>query len=402
MTTSFFIAKRYFFSKKDKNIINLISMLAMGGVAVITAALVIVMSGFNGMEQLTMAQYNAFSPDIQVSPIRGKSFVYNDSLRKIITQITEIQAITEVIEDNALLRYGDVQAVVNLKGVSKNFVKQYDLETRLVAGQFYTEKDNKAYMILGIGILNQLSVNLDDEFKPLMCWYPKKQKNLSLDPDKAFKKLPIIAVGAISVEQQFDQNNVIVPIEFANELMQYGDKITSLEVKAQAGEIDIVQEKLREILGKSFHIKTRQEQQVHILRAIKIERLLVFFAFAFILAIASFNIFFSLAMLAIEKRKDIKVLFSLGATTTTIQQIFLYIGAILAGVGSMTGLLLGYTICFTQQKIGFVKLGIESAVVDAYPITMFWGDFLAICLTIIFITLIASYIPARNAAKQIN
>jgi lipoprotein-releasing system permease protein len=401
MRSSFFIAKRYFFSKKDKNIINLISILAMAGVAVITAALVIVMSGFNGMEALTMAQYNAFSADIQVTTVKGKGFVFGDSLRKILTQIPQIQALTEVIEDNALLRYGDVQTVVNLKGVSKNFVEQYDLQSKLVTGEFYTEKENKAYMILGIGILNQLSVNIEDEFKPLLCWYPKRQKNISLDVDKAFKKMPIVAVGAISVEQQFDQSNVLVPIQFASELMQYEGKITSLEIKTKNGEIELVKEKLQSILGNNFHIKSREEQQVHILRAVKIERLLVFFAFAFILAIASFNIFFSLAMLAIEKRKDIKILFSLGAKTKTIQEIFLYIGAIIAGIGAMSGLSLGYGICFLQQKLGFVKLGIQSAVVDAYPIKMLAQDFFAICATVILITLVASYVPARNAAKQV-
>ncbi len=401
MTTSFYIAKRYFFSKKDKNIINLIAILAMAGVAVVTAALVMVISGFNGMEELTLAQYNAFSAEILVAPVKGKTFVYNDSLKKIISQVPHIQAITEVIEDNALLRYGDVQAVINLKGVSKNFTEQYNLESKLVAGEFFTEKDNKAYMILGLGIFHQLSINLQDEFKPLMCWYPKKQKSFSLEPDKVFKKLPIFAIGAISVEQQFDHNNVIVPIEFANELMQYKENITSLEIKTKNNNISEVQEKLQEKLGNNFTIKNREEQQMHILRAVKIERLLVFFAFSFILAMASFNIFFSLAMLAIEKTKDIKLLFSLGATTKTVREIFLYIGVIIAGVGSISGLILGYGICFAQQRFGFVKLGIPSAVVDAYPIKTSLTDFIAICITIVVITLFASYIPAKNAAKQI-
>lgn len=402
MTTAFFIAKRYFFSKKDKNIINLIAILAMGGVAVVTAALVMVMSGFNGMEELTLAQYNAFSPEIQVTVVKGKSFDYTDSLQKILSQVPDIEAITEVIEDNALLRYGDVQTVINLKGVSNNFEQQYNLKDRLVIGDFYTEKNNVAYMILGIGVLNQLSVNIEDEFKPLMCWYPKKQKNLSLEPDKAFKKMPILPIGAISVEQQFDQNHVIVPLSFAQELMQYENKRTSLEIKAKEGKKEILQEKLQYLLGQKFNVKNREEQQLHILRAVKIERLLVFLAFAFILAIASFNIFFSLAMLAVEKKKDIYILFSLGTTSQTVQKIFLYIGAIIAGTGAITGLLLGYGICFAQQKLGFVKLGIESAVIDAYPIKMTVNDFMAISITVIFITLVASYIPAKNAAKQLR
>lgn len=399
MQTAFFIAKRYFFSQKKKNVIQLISLIAMGSVAVVTAALVIVMAGFNGMEALTMEQYNVFYPEIAITTARGKTFVYDDSLKNVIGKVKNIAAITEVIEDNALIRYGNVQAVVNLKGVSKNFVEQYDIKSRLIAGNFFTEKDNRAYMILGLGVFNQLSVEVGDVLKPLMCWYPKRQKNLSLEPDKAFKKLPIMASGAVSVEQQFDQNHVLVPLEFAAELMQYETKRTSLEIKTSNANIETVQAALKNCLGTAFVVRNREEQQISILRAIKIERLLVFFAFAFILAISSFNIFFSLAMLAIEKRKDIAVLFSLGASRQTVKWIFLYIGAIIAGVGATSGLLLGYGICVAQQQFGFVKLGISSAVVDSYPVKLFWTDFAAICLTVVLITVLSSYIPARNAVK---
>jgi lipoprotein-releasing system permease protein len=399
MQTAFFIAKRYFFSQKKKNVIQIISLIAMGSVAVVTAALVIVMAGFNGMEALTMEQYNVFYPEIEITTAKGKTFVYDDSLKSVLKKVKNIAAITEVIEDNALIRYGNVQAVVNLKGVSKNFVEQYDIKSRLIAGDFFTEKDNRAYMILGLGVFNQLSVEMGDVLKPLMCWYPKRQKNLPLEPDKAFKKLPIMASGAVSVEQQFDQNHVLVPLEFAAELMQYEDRRTSLEIKTSHDKVETVQAALKSCLGTTFVVRNREEQQISILRAIKIERLLVFFAFAFILAISSFNIFFSLAMLAIEKRKDIAILFSLGASRQTVKWIFLYIGAIIAGVGATSGLLLGYGICVAQQQFGFVKLGISSAVVDSYPVKLFWTDFAAICLTVVLITVLSSYIPARNAVK---
>lgn len=399
MQTPFFIAKKYFFSKKKKNIIHLLSLIAMGSVAVVTAALVVVMGGFNGMEALTMAQYNVFYPEIQLTATKGKTFIYTDSLQKILATIPDIQAITEVIEDNALLRYGEVQAVVTIKGVSSNFNSQYDLESRLVTGEFTTEKDNRAYMLLGIGVFNQLSVEIGDALKPLFCWYPKRQKGISLDPDKAFKKLPILASGAVSLEQQFDQNNVLVPLAFAAELMQYDQQRTALEIKTEQGKILEVQQNLQQLFGKNFVVRNREEQQVSILRAIKIERLLVFLAFVFILAISSFNIFFSLAMLAIEKRKDIAILFALGATRQTIRQVFLFIGGIIAGTGALLGLSLGYGICFAQQQFGFVKLGITSAIVDAYPIQLFWTDFAAICCVVVCITLFSSYLPAYNATK---
>jgi lipoprotein-releasing system permease protein len=399
MQAPFFIAKRYFFSKNKKNIINTIAFIAMGSVAVVTAALVIVMAGFNGMEELTLAQYNTFYPEIQVSPAKGKTFAYTDSLKKVIANIENIQALTEVIEDNVMLRYGEVQSVVSLKGVSQNFGQQYDLANRLLIGDFYIEKEGRAYMILGLGVYNQLSIDLTDVLKPLVCWYPKRQKGISLDPNKAFKKMPIMPVGAVSAEQQFDQTYAFVPLSFAAELMQYDNQLTSLEIKTKQEHTTQVQKTLTTLLGEKFFIKNRQEQQLSILRAIQIERLLVFFAFTFILALSSFNIFFSLAMLAIEKRKDIAILFSLGANCQTIKQIFLYIGAIIAGTGALSGLALGYGICFAQQQFGFVKLGISSAVVDSYPVRLFWTDFVAICLTVICVTLFASYIPANNATK---
>lgn len=399
LQTSFFIAQRYFFAQKKKNVINIISTIAMIGVAIGTAALVVVMSAFNGLEALTLSQFNAFYADLKIMPAKGKTFEVNDSLLQTLRKIEGVQAITEVIEDNALVRYGDVQAVVVMKGVSSNFEQQYDLRSKLLTGQFLIEQNNRAYMIVGAGILSQLSIDLGNELKPLLCWYPKRQKNVQLDPEKAFKKLPILASGAVAVEQQFDNQYVFVPLSFAEELTQYYNRRTALEVKAQGGDKEKVQQLLQTQLGNNFIVKTREEQQASILRAVQIERLFVFIAFSFVLAIASFNIFFSLTMLAIEKRKDVAVLFSLGATPNTVRNIFLYEGSIIAVIGAVVGLLLGYSICFAQKQWGFVKLGLTNSQLEAYPVEMLWTDFVSIATIITVITFFAAFFPAQKATK---
>jgi lipoprotein-releasing system permease protein len=404
MNVAFFIAKRYFFAKKKKNLINILARISMIGVAVSTMALVVVMSAFNGLEKLTLSLYASHHAELQITAKIGKTFSINDTLLASLKAIKGVKAVTEVIEDNALLRYGDVQAVVNVKGLSDNFNEQYDLSSKLATGQFLLKTNQTPYCLLGIGVATQLSVNLQDELKPLVFWYPKRQKNVQLDVSKAFVKLPILAKGTLSVEQKFDENNVYVPLEFANELMNYGYKRTSLEIKTTDYQyIKTVQSQIQELLGNDFFVKNTEQQQESLMRAVRIERLFVFIAFSFILAISSFNIFFSLAMLAIEKRKDIAVLMSLGANKVFIKNIFLFEGMIISAVGAFSGLLLGILICVLQQEFGMIGLGLDSSVIDAYPVELKFSDLIAIVITVIIITLTASYIPSQNAtAVKIN
>lgn len=402
MKTAFYIAKRYFFSKKKQNFINIISYISMIGVAVGTMALIIAMSFFNGLEEMTKTLYYAYNPDIKITIKKGKSFETDSLLLLKIKQLAYVNALTEVVEDNALLRYDDQYLAVNVKGVSNNFNQQYELSAHLVTGNLAIWQKKTPVALLGIGIQSMLNINIQNPLKALVFWYPKKQAGSSLDPSKAFVQQSIWAGGVLSIEPQFDQSQVVVPLEFANELMSYGTRRTSMEIKVSESQyVAEVQEKLKELLGERFAVKNFDEQQENYLRAIKIERLFVFGTFAIILTIASFNIFFFLTMLVIEKQKDIGTLIALGARPTLIRQIFLLEGTMLAFVGTFIGLSIGLIFSFLQQEFGLIGMGIEDAILAAYPVKIVWTDVIWICVLMFFITIGTSFIPAQNATKVI-
>lgn len=386
----------------QQNFIKILSNISMIGLGLGTASLVIILSVFNGLELLTMGLYNSYNPEIKITPKQGKSFVIDSLEMEKMNAIKGIQAITEVIEDNALARYNDKQMVVNMKGVSPNFLEQYDINVGLISGKTELKTRNQARAILGIGVQYQLSVSVRDSIYGLQLWYPKVGKKISLNPEKAFSKKSIRAGGVVGLEEKFDNSYILVPLEFAQKLMNYSNKRTSLEIKTTGNvAIETIQNQLVTILGNGFYIKNSEQQQEVVLRAIHIERLFVFIAFIFILAIASFNVFFSLAMLAIEKKKDIAVLMAMGASRNLIRNIFMFEGSFIALSGAFWGLLFGFLISYTQQEFGIISLGVQSAVVSAYPVKVLLYDFIYTGIAVVIITVAASYIPAKSASKTV-
>lgn len=373
----------------------------MVGVAVGTMALVIVMSVFNGLEDLIRGLFASFDAEIKIEAAVGKSFEVDEQWLGGIRNIEGVAVLTEVIEDHALLDYRGNQMVGTIKGVSDNFLQQ----DRFSRGYFWgdttlgTEKQPAA--ILGRGVAFFLSVNLDDFNVPLKVFYPRAPRSAgTLDPSQLYSSAILDPVAFFSVERQFDDEYIIAPLHFTRDLLNYGNRRTSLEVKVAEGyQIKSVQDQLKAHLGEDFLVKNTDEQHAGLLRTVKLEKLFVFLTLTFILAIASFNIFFSLSMLAIEKKKDIAILKAMGAPERLIRRIFLKQGALIALTGAVIGLILGYLVCYAQQSFGLVSLGISSAVVDSYPVKMIFGDFIWISLAVIGITLLASWRPAWIASR---
>ncbi|GAB3230714.1 FtsX-like permease family protein [Hymenobacter seoulensis] len=402
MNVPLLIARRYFLSKKKRNIISIISNISMVGVAVGTMALIIVLSVFNGLEDLVRSLYGKSDSDLLITAVQGKSFPVDARLLAKLRATAGVGIITEVIEDNALLQYRDRQMVVKMKGVSDNYYKQSNIDSAIVDGNHDLHRDGLDYALLGAGVQHELSITLDNRFSPMRLLYPRNtgRKTLSMNPETAFTEQNILAGGVFLIEQHIDDSYVFVPLEFAQQLLRYENRRTALEVKVKPGrDIAQVKDELKQELGKTFKVLDSDEQHVSLLKAIKVEKMFVFITFAFILLIASINIFFSLSMLVIDKRKDIAVLMAMGASTRTIRNIFLLEGAIVAQVGAITGLVLGVGICWIQQTFHVVSMGMATSVVDSYPVKMQFADVMLTGLAIVFITIAVSIRPALNASR---
>ncbi|MCA8832977.1 FtsX-like permease family protein [Hymenobacter pini] len=402
MNVPLLIARRYFLSKKKRNIISIISNISMVGVAVGTMALIIVLSVFNGLEDLVRSLYGKSDPDLVITAVQGKSFELSPALLAKLRATAGVRLVTEVIEDNALLQYHDRQMVVKMKGVSDNYYQQSNIDSAIVDGSHQLHRDGLDYALVGAGVQHELSITLDNRFSPMHLLYPRNtgRKTLSMNPETAFNEQNILAGGVFLIEQHIDDSYIFVPLEFAQNLLRYGNRRTALEVKAKPGrDIGDVKEALKKELGKGFKVLDSDEQHVSLLKAIKVEKMFVFITFAFILLIASINIFFSLSMLVIDKRKDIAVLMAVGASSRTIRNIFLLEGAIVAQVGAITGLVLGVSVCWLQQTFHIVSMGMATSVVDSYPVKMQLSDVVLTGIAIVVITITVSIRPALNAAS---
>lgn len=403
MNLPFFIAKRYLFSKRKRNFINIISGLTLILVAVCTAALVIVLSVFNGLEHLLRSLNQSFDPQIKIEAVEGKSFEMTDKLRSQIKNVAGVAIVTEVIEDYAYARYREANQVVTLKGVSENFIDQHRIDNAIAEGTLQLRQGETSYAIVGRGVQYSLSIQVGDEFHPLQIYYINNVKPGVVDLSKIYSHQNITVGAAFSIVQSFDENYVIVPLEFARDVMQYGNKRTSLEVKvADNASPAAVQQKLQAALGDTYSVLSLEEQHKDLYRLLKIEKLFAFGGGVLLLGIASINIFFSLMMLVLDKKKDISLLASMGADQSLLRKVFLTEGALIAVGGTVIGLVLGAGFCFLQQRFGFISMGMQNSVTEGYPVKMILSDFAYITLAMVVITFLVSYRPAQVGSRTFS
>lgn len=373
----------------------------MVGIAFSTAALIIVLSVFNGLEGLLRSLYTSFDPELKIEVVEGKSFEVSEELLSKIKAIEGVEVVTEVIEDYAYIRYRDADVVATIKGVGDNFIDQHRLDDRIVQGDLKLKQDGIDFAILGRGIQYALSVAVEDEMYALQVFYIKDLRRSSLDPSQMYSRKSIRPGGVFSIEKNYDENYVFLPLDFVIDLLDYGNKRTALEIKVREGaDIKDVQENVRVALGDSFSVLTHEEQQKDLYRLLKIEKLFTFLALSLLITVGSINIFFSLMMLAIDKKKDISVLSAVGASENLIRRIFFSEGAIISFIGAGSGLIIGGLLCWLQDRFGLVGMGMENAVIPDYPVVMIWSDFALTSLVIIAITFLVSFYPASLASKS--
>lgn len=401
MSLPFFIARRYLVSKRKANFINIIAILAIGGIAFSTAALIIVLSVFNGLGDLLQSLNNSFDPEIKIEAREGKSFESSPELIQSIKSIDGVEVVTEVIEDYAYLRYRDANQVVIIKGVSDNFLEQNRIpKENLVEGELKLTDGPINYAIVGRGIQYALSIATNDPLYPLQVFYIKNVSAVGLDPTKLYTRQNIVPGGVFSIVQNFDEHYIIVPLRFAQELLSYGKKRTSLEIKtADGADIFSVEKAIQDKIGERFNVLNHEEQHEDLYKLLRMEKFVTFLSLTLLLIIGSINIFFSLMMLALDKKKDIAMLKAMGAHDNQVRNIFLAEGVLIAFTGAFLGLALGIIFYWLQQKYGLISMGMETSITQGYPIKVEGIDFIVTLLVITVITILISLKPAKMASK---
>jgi lipoprotein-releasing system permease protein len=376
-------------------------MISIIGVAVGTAALIIVLSAFNGLDSLLKSMNDSFDPDLKIMPTTGKVFSMDDPNLIKVRNHESIFEIAETLEENALLKYDDQQYIATVKGVSDNFGDISGVDTMLTVGDFILKHNNQPYAVVGQGVAYYLSLNIN-YINPIVIFVPKRNANVSLNLEQAFNRNYIFPSAVFGIQQEFDLKYILVPLDYARDLFEYTNQVSALELKLKKGhDTDKAQQEIQEILGSDYKVKNRYQLHETFYKIMKSEKFYIFLILTFILIVASFNIIGSLTMLIIDKKEDIATLRSLGANLKTIRNIFLTEGWLITIVGATFGLIIGFLVCWLQIKFELIKFGgTGSFIVNAYPITIIWSDFLMIFLTVVTIGYFAALYPARYITKR--
>ena len=401
MKLSLYIAKRYLFAKKSRNAINVISAVSVTGVAVGTMALIIILSVFNGLEKLVMSIFNTFDPDIKITAAEGKTFVADTARLKLLSRINGVSCYSLAIEENALLKYNDRKGIATIKGVDENYAEVTGIDSSMWDGKFLLKSDGgRPYAVIGAGIAQNLGIRVNF-VEALWIYVPDKRSSSTLNPDEAFNNDFILPSGIFQIEQEYDSKYLYVPLDYARNLIEGGDAVSSIEIKF-SGDVEEkeVQKNISEIYGTGYIVQNKYEQQELFYKVMRSERLAIFFILTLILIIASFNIIGSLTMLIIEKERDIEILKSLGANDNLIRKIFIFEGWLISIIGAFAGLVLGFLVCWLQQRFGFVKLQGETLIVDSYPVVLKFFDFIIVSGTVLLIGFWAAWYPVRYLTKK--
>lgn len=405
MKFPFYIARRYLFTKKSHHAINVISGISVCGVMISTAALVCVLSVFNGFQGLVAGLFTAFDPELKVVPVKGKFVAADEPELEALKKCTCLDAFSEVVEDVALVVANNQQVMVRVKGVDDNFTKLVDIKSILYGnGTFKLHSEGNEYGVFGLGVLDMLGLRTDFVV-PVDVYAPRKGSKINLtNPNEDFNNEALLSpkVGFM-VKQDYDSQYVITSIAFARRLFERQGYVSALELKV-AGGVDVADAKkeVEAVLGDKYRVLDRYEQQSDTYRIMEIEKLVSYIFLTFILAVACFNIIGSLSMLIIDKKKDVQTLRSLGATDRQVSDIFMMEGCLIAAIGAAGGTVLGLLACILQQEFGLISFGTSegSYIIDAYPVEVELADIVLVFFTVIVVGVLSVWYPARYLSRK--
>lgn len=407
MNLSLFIAKRYLFSKKSHNAINIISLISVCGIAIATMAMVCVLSVFNGFGGIVEGMFSAFDPDLKITPKAGKVFNYDNDTFKQVLSNSSIQMFSESLEENAIYEFGDNQVPVIVKGVSQEFQIMSDMDKLMLDGNFKLSEDVVDYTVLGAGLAMSLGAR-SGFMDPIKIYAPKRDVRVNLaNPGAAFTDVNVMIGGIFSLNQpEIDEQMAIVPIKLARELFRYDSEVTSLDINIiPNASVKKVKDQIQSIIGDDYVVQNRYEQQIQSFRMLQIEKWVTFLILAFILLIAAFNLVGSLSMLIVEKENDINSLRNMGANNSLIANIFLFEGWLIAFWGIISGIIIGLVLCLLQQNFGLLRLGSDVSgvyIVDAYPVIVRLWDVAIVFVVVSLISILTVFYPINNLKKKLN
>lgn len=406
MNFPFFIAKRYLFSKKSHNAINVISAISVCGVALATLAMVCTLSVFNGFQDMVATFFTAFDPQIKITSVKGKFFDGSEPVFSTIKSMPEIAVYSESVEDNAMVQYKGRQVMAVIKGVEDNFDKLTPIDSILFGrGELILHDEVADYAIPGLQLLSTLGTGIRF-LDPLEVYAPKRGSRINMaNPMSSFVSDELFSSGlTFTVNQEkYDASYILTSIQFARRLFQYTNEVTAINLRLASGaDENTVIRKLEDLLGSGYRIQNRYEQQADTFRIMEIEKLISYVFLTFILMIACFNVIGSLSMLIIDKKNDVQTLRNLGASDNQIVRIFLFEGRMISFIGAVSGVVLGLVLCLIQQEYGVISLGSSgSFVVDAYPVSVHFWDIVLVFVTVLVVGFVSVWYPVRYLSRRL-
>ncbi len=398
-----FIARRYLFARKSRNVINLISWVSMAGIAISSMAFILILSAFNGFEGLVENLYNTFYPDLKIESAEGKVFEFDDSLQNILKSDERIVAFSQVLEENALLLFKGRQQPVTLKGVDEHYVKVSGIDSAMAYGDtFLLKKNGRFFAVLGSGIDQALETHFKDPSSPLHIFMPKRGKGRGFIPGSDFERASVSVWGAFVIQDEFDNRYAFVPIEVMRRLLRYKRELSAIEVLVKPGlDVEAEAQRLQKKLGPAYRVLSKYRQNAVLYRIMNVERLAVYFILTFVLVIVAFNVTGSLSMLVIDKKKDISILKAMGMPDKGIRNIFLLTGIYQALFSLLSGFAVAVLLILAQQHFGLIRIGGSGTfIVEYYPVAMKAMDFLLVGIIVLVIVSLAAWLPAGRAARQ--
>ncbi len=401
---SFRLAFRYFFGKKSAQAINIISWISVAAITISTAAMVILLSVENGFDGLLKDLYKAFYPPLKVSAKAGKWLSVSEAQQNALKQIPGIDMVAYSIEDNVLLSANEEQRFGTLKGVDGSWVRLSGVDSYIVEGNSTLQEQATGYIpaVIGVNIAAVLGINVQNPFSELSIYYPNPDASgVWNHPGAALNSVLVKPQAIFKVQADFDSKYVLVPLQAAQSLLGVGNRVSSVELQlGKKASEKAVKRQIIQLFGDQVLVENQYEQNRTLWMIMRSEKWAIYIILLFVLLLSSFNMIGALSMLVIEKKKDIAVLKSMGATNGQIRGIFINEGLVMAFIGGISGVFIGAIVCFSQQIFGWMTLGDGAFIIDAYPVKVLPGDVLLVIATALVIGLIAAWQPANKAATQ--